>query len=103
MGSLLDFQRVVLYTDNEAVVNINNQGYIRDDVFAAIVRNIWLYAAEKDIQLQVLHIPGKQNTIADLLLRWEGMASQAKKLHELIDNPQWCKVQENYFRLNTQI
>ena len=70
-GNYWTGQRVVLYTYNEAVVNIYNQGYTRDEVLAIIVRNIWLYTAEKDIQLQVLDIPGKQNTIADLLLRWE--------------------------------
>ena len=66
-GNSWSGQKVVLYTDNEAVVSIYNQGYTRDKVLATIARNIWLYTAEKDIQLQVIHLPGKDNVTADLL------------------------------------
>ena len=65
-------QKVILYIDNEAVVSICNQGYTRDKVLATIARNIWLLTAEKDIYLQVMHLPDKDNVIADLLSRWGG-------------------------------
>ena len=96
-------QKVILYTDNEAVVTICNQGFTRDTVLATIARNIWLYTAEKDICLQVLHLPGKDNVIADLLSRWGGVAGQISKLQQLVKNPQWCMVHEDQFKLNTDI
>ena len=96
-------QKVILYTDNEVVVTICNQGYTRDKVLATIARNIWLYTAEKDISLQVLHLPGKDNVIADLLSRWGGVSGQISKLHQLVNNPQWCMVHEHQFKLNTDI
>ena len=67
---------MVLYIDNEAVVSIYNQGYTRDKVLATIARIIWLHTAEKDIHLQVIYLPGKDNVTADLLSRWEGVAGK---------------------------
>ena len=96
-------QNVILYTDNEAVVTICNQGYTRDKVLATIARNIWLYMADKDISLQVLHLPGKDNVIADLLSRWGGVSGQISKLQQLVSNSQWCMVHEDQFKLNTDI
>ena len=76
MGQQLVRKKVVLYTDNKAVVSIYNQGYTRDKLLATIARNIWLYTAEKDIQLQVIHLPDKDNVTADLLSRWGGVTGQ---------------------------
>ena len=86
-----------------AVVSICNTRYTKDHHLASMVRNIWLLTAEYDICLQVVHITGKKNIIADLLSRWEGTPSQREKIHEYIEKPKWYKVQEQDFHLNTHI
>ena len=102
-GAEWSHQKVLLKTDNIAVVSICNTGYTRDQHLARMVRNIWLLTAEHDICLQVAHIAGKQNTIADLLSRWEGTPTQIEKIHEYTDKPRWYKVQELHFQLNIHI
>ena len=62
--------RVRIACDNEAVVHVLNSGRTRDVTLAAIARTIQLQVATCDINLQVVHIPGKENQIADLLSRW---------------------------------
>ena len=59
--------RVRIACDNEAVVQVLGSGRTRDLTLAAIARNIQLQVATWDINLQVIHIPGKENQIADLL------------------------------------
>ena len=62
-------QKVVLFCDNQAVVSVLNNGRTKDRTLAAITRNIQMIAAIKDINLSVVHILGKNNTVADLLSR----------------------------------
>ena len=95
-------QKVILYTDNESVVSICNQGYTSDTVLATIVRNIWLHTAETDICLQVLHLPGTNNVIADLLSRWEGGGCWTNKSITGARTKPWV-VHEDQFKLDTDI
>ena len=44
-------------------------GKTRDTFLALCMRNIWLITATWDIQLEVRHIPGAHNVIADTLSR----------------------------------
>ena len=55
----------------------------------AMARNIWLLASTQDIDLTVLHIPGKHNTIADLLSRWHIPGTDRTKLYSYVPDPQW--------------
>ena len=48
---------------------------------ATCVRNVWLITSIFNIQLQVSHIPGNYNCIADLLSRWTIIQDPEKKLH----------------------
>ena len=48
-GKQWESKRVVIKTDNMAVVEICRSGYTRDVHLAAIVRNIWLLTAQYDI------------------------------------------------------
>ena len=59
-----------VHCDNSAVVSILNTGKGQDPLLLAMARNVWLVASTSDIDLTVLHIPGKHNNIADLLSRW---------------------------------
>ena len=76
--------RVQIACDNEAVVHVLNSGRTRDLTLAAIARNIQLQIATCDINLQVVHIPGKDNQIPDLLSRWTIIEDPHSKLIRLL-------------------
>ena len=78
-----------VYCDNSAVVSILNTGKGLDPLLLAMARNIWLLVATQDIDLTVLHIPGKHNNIADLLSRWHLPGTDRNKLHSYVPDPQW--------------
>ena len=78
--------------DNEAVVKVLNSGHTRCPHLGAIARNIFMKAAKNDIALHIVHIPGKENNIADLLSRWDGSNAHKIKLDSLISDYQWKEV-----------
>ena len=63
-------QRILIKCDNQAVVSVLNSGKTQDLTLAAIARNIMMDISENDIDLQVIHILGIHNKIANLLSRW---------------------------------
>ena len=90
--------RVRIACDNEAVVQVLGSGHTRDLTLAAIARNIQLQVATWDINLQVIHIPGKDNQIADLLSRWNLTENPQSKLLHLLPHHQWVPVQEDHLK-----
>ena len=102
-GKFWKNQKIQLKTDNMAVVNICRSGYTRDRELAGYIRNIWLLTAKHDIQLIVVHIDGKKNVIADLLSRWGSGGNNMNRLHELVDSPVWCSINENWFDIDYEI
>ena len=69
-GSQWCNKRISIACDNQAVVHVLNSGKTRDFVLAAIVCNVQLQLATYNIEISVVHISGKINTVADLLSRW---------------------------------
>ena len=63
--------KIQIYCDNMAVVDILNTGKARDITLATCARNLWLIAAMFNIDFIFSHIPGVQNSVADLLSRWK--------------------------------
>ena len=64
---------LTIHCDNQAVVTILTTGHTRDMTLAAIARNIRMLTAQMDVEIKTLHIPGKENIIADTLSRlYEG-------------------------------
>ena len=61
---------IIIWCDNWAVVNAFQSNQIKDIWLMAAVRTVWLYTAAFNIDLQVKHIKGVQNTYADILSRW---------------------------------
>ena len=62
-------------------------GKTRDSFLALCIRNICLLMAHSDIDLQVRHIPGVKNTIADNSLRiYSEKPVNNKILQDLSDN-----------------
>ncbi len=94
--------RLVLHCDNMAVIGIlTGKGY--DALLLAIARNIWLTAAAADIDVKFVHIPGKINTVADVLSRWLLPGSDNNKLYQLIEKPQWESITNEMFYVDMQI
>ena len=63
---------VVTYCDNMALVSTLTSGRSWDEFLGTVAQNIWLITASYDIELSVLHVPGKENGLADSLLQWFG-------------------------------
>ena len=96
-------KKITLYCDNMAVVEIITSGKTRYEFLATCARNIWLITAIFNIQLQVMHVPGKENSIADLLSRWAITANPEHKLKQLVPDLIWMNTQINLTALNYDI
>ena len=66
-----------------------NNLYVEDYNLATCARNLWLIAALYNIDFIFSHIPGVENTVADLLSRWNNDSYQIQKLHKLVHHPIW--------------
>ena len=55
--------------DNIAVVMVLKSGRARDPFSGACAQNVWYISALHDIDIQYVHVLGKQNRVADLLSR----------------------------------
>ena len=62
-------KRVSIACDNQAVVSVLNSGRTRVKTLVAMARNIAMVRAKYDIYLNTIHIPAKDNKIADALSR----------------------------------
>ena len=91
--------RIKLECDNEAVVVVLMQGRTRDPVLAAYARNIHMIASYFDIDLFVIHVSGIDNTVADLLSRWDLNPYNHQLLVQHIQNPMWIHVTEDMLRI----
>ena len=83
----------MIHCDNIAVVNSISSGRLWDSFLGSVARNIWLLTATHDIDLKVIHIPGKKNISADALsLLYGGGISKevAGRLLQL----SWCQVKQ---------
>ena len=60
-------RRIKIHCDNMVAVEELQKGRARDATLALMVRHVWLICALFNIQILVCHIPGKDNTLADLL------------------------------------
>ena len=85
-----------------AVVSTLTSGSSWDEFLGTVARNVWLITASHDIELSVIHVPGKENGLADSLSRWYsgGLA------REVVDNLlsyQWCHADNNILSINNTI
>ena len=89
--------KIAIDCDNEALVYVVNTGRTSDLTLAAIARNIQSEASRRNIKLQVKHIAGKANVIADLFSRWTITAHPQIKLDQLFSTHQWdeASIQHN--------
>ena len=81
-GSTWKGKRILVKCDNDAVVHVLNTGRTKDPYLGACARNVWL-----DVDLQYIHVMGKDNRAADLLSRWQNTCHNHKEPQTLIGNP----------------
>ena len=62
--------RVVMYCDNESVVNILTYGQSRDMFLQAGMREVVYLQFIHEFELKVVHLTSEQNRVSDWLLRW---------------------------------
>ena len=58
----LQGRTIVIHCDNMAVVSSISSGRSWHSFMGSVARNIWLLTVTHDIELTVVHIPGKKNT-----------------------------------------
>ena len=68
-----------------------------------MARNINMLLAVEDIELQVIHILGVDNNIADLLSRWSITSNPDVKLRQLVKNPLWLTLPNDILNLDWSI
>lgn len=69
LGAYLKNKCITLYSDNDAVVYIINKHSCKDSQVMHLVRRLVLACMEYNILIHAEHIPGKVNTLSDLLSR----------------------------------
>ena len=94
---------VLVKCDNNAVVQVLRSGKTRDPFFATCARNVWLVAAQADIDLIYIHIPGKKTTVADLLSRWQNSPQQNTLLNSLVQSPMWLETSMSLLEVDNDI
>ena len=87
-GHIWRDQRVIFNVNSAAVVTVCNKGYTK---------------CNHQMQLVVIHIPGKQNCFADILSRLCKDASKKVELGALIQDPIWYHIDQNHFDINYNI
>ena len=103
-GDFWQHSTVSLFCDNLAVVQVVETSKTKDPFLAACIRNIWLITATLDINLEVSHIRGADNHMADLLSRLYSQKFVNNSLYaDLQANYIWHKVPISHFSLNLHI
>ena len=94
---------IEVFCDNLAVVPVLQTGKARDSHLATFVRNIWLITSIFNINLAITHIPGKNNSVADLLSRWNVTPDNETRLLSIKPIHQWVPTHLNLTLLNYHV
>ena len=96
-------KRILIKCDNQAVVSVLTTGRTSDLTLSAIARNIMMETATYDIDLQVIHILGVENKIADLLSRWYITPNPHIRLSQFISDPEWLQLPGSIINIDWSI
>jgi len=75
---------VRLQCDNSAAVSVLQTGRGRASFLLSCAREVWAYTADYKFEIQVEHIPGSNNTLADQLSRYHSDQSCRARVDEYI-------------------
>ena len=106
-GTLWRHSNIKIFCDNLGVVQVVRTGKTKDSCLSLCIRNIWLLTALLDIQLDIYHIAGVYNVIADTLSRVYSPATSKPvnlDLIEILKNEYiWHNIPSYYFDLNMKL
>ena len=68
-GKRLQNKQILVHTDNESIAHIWKTGSCKSAEIMTLVRKLFFHIAKLNINLLFTHIPGHNNTFADLLSR----------------------------------
>ena len=103
-GHLWRHSVIKIFCDNLGVVQVVETSKTRDTFLSLCIRNIWLITATWDIQLEIRHISGVHNVIADTLSRvYSDKPVNLTLLQELQKQYIWEHIPAHYFNLNLQL
>ena len=77
-GSALKNRCITLHTDHYSVVDILNRQTSKDQYIMHLVRGFVLCCMKHNLLIKMVHVPGKQNTLADLV-----SCSKVSKFHTM--------------------
>ena len=97
-GKLWTSTHVLIFCDNEAVVQVVGNNRTKDPFLAACLRNVWMITITYDIAITVRHTAGVKNIIADALSRlFSPQKVDENMLTHLSENFKWDKVPHVFF------
>ena len=82
-GERLTRAKVLVFCDNDATIQVINSGKTRDGFMQKCLRELCYITAKYQCVVRVVHLPGAQNRLPDLLSRWSlnlGAPSEFRKL-----------------------
>ena len=68
-GHRLRNHQIVVFSDNEAIVQVWKSGSSRDKPIMRLIRALFFKSVEFNISIELKHVPGSSNKLADLLSR----------------------------------
>ena len=73
-----------MFCDNEVSVVVLSTGRSRDPFLQACLHEICFLSASFKVEIKVVHLPGVDNCIPDLLSRWDKSDTYRDKCNQLI-------------------
>ena len=103
-GKFWQRSSIIIYCDNMSVVQVVQTSRTRDPILALCIRNMWFLTACHDINLEVRHVLGRDNAMADTLSRiYSDKPVNQQLLQHLRDNFIWDEVPYKTFDLDLSL
>ena len=83
-GHLCEGQKVRIYCDNMAAVQVINSSKTKDAFLSTCLRELWFEVSKFRFQLRAIHLPGEENRVADWLSRWDLGQCYKNSFHNFI-------------------